>query len=298
MKIKEKIRFRINLLERLIKESKFQFSDLIYFFKPGSWISQERIDELFFEKDFFKEESNGNLSFTIGDKAFTILPEMKYDAAAEILDFGKNLCERNISDAYNENLFSYEGPYEINECHLKENDYVVDAGANLGLFTVLVGDIVGDHGKVFAFEPVSETRQVLDQNIKQNNISNCQIIDFALGSSNEDVEISIDDNHLSSSSIVMKNKNFKRKETIKQTKLDDFVEKNKINKIDFLKADIEGAERDMLRGAEKTIKRFKPRIAICTYHLPDDPEVLEGILKEFVPEYNIVHKYKKMYAWV
>ncbi|HQB50890.1 MAG TPA: FkbM family methyltransferase [bacterium] len=66
-----------------------------------------------------------------------------------------------------------------------------------------------------------------------------------------------------------------------------------------MKADIEGAERLMLKGAEQTIRRFKPSIAIRIYHLPDDPEVIEAMLKEFVPEYKI-EKFgrKTLYAYL
>jgi hypothetical protein len=57
-------------------------------------------------------------------------------------------------------------------------------------------------------------------------------------------------------------------------------------------------ERNLLRGAEQTIKKFKPKIAICTYHFPDDPEVLEKMIKNFIPEYNIIKSHQKLYAWV
>ena len=74
--------------------------------------------------------------------------------------------------------------------------------------------------------------------------------------------------------------------------------KNNVKKVDFIKADIEGAERDLLAGAENTIKRFKPKISIRTYHLPDDPEVLYNIIKKYVPEYKTVQFKKTLYAWI
>ena len=87
-------------------------------------------------------------------------------------------------------------------------------------------------------------------------------------------------------------------ESVTVTTIDEFVRTNNIEKVDFIKADIEGAERDMLRGAAETLKKYAPKLAICTYHLPDDKQVLEGIVKEANPDYNIIHRYKKMYCWV
>jgi hypothetical protein len=53
--------------------------------------------------------------------------------------------------------------------------------------------------------------------------------------------------------------------------LDAFVERNNIERVDFIKADIEGAERNMLRGAKRILREFAPKLSICTYHLPDRP---------------------------
>ena len=52
--------------------------------------------------------------------------------------------------------------------------------------------------------------------------------------------------------------------------IDDFVERNGIEKVDFIKMDIEGSEPRALRGAERTIRRFKPTLAIAIYHSMDD----------------------------
>jgi hypothetical protein len=68
--------------------------------------------------------------------------------------------------------------------------------------------------------------------------------------------------------------------------------------VDFIKADIEGAERLMLKGAQKTLARFAPKLALCTYHLPDDPDVMEKLIMEANPNYKIVHKWFKLYAYV
>ena len=79
--------------------------------------------------------------------------------------------------------------------------------------------------------------------------------------------------------------------------IDDYVSENGIVRVDFIKADIEGAERDMLRGVVKILQRFKPKLSICTYHLKDDPEVLESIVKmPYLSIKSIMHIRKCMLA--
>jgi FkbM family methyltransferase len=69
--------------------------------------------------------------------------------------------------------------------------------------------------------------------------------------------------------------------------LDDIVEALNLQRVDFIKMDIEGAERRALEGAQQTIRRFKPRMAICTYHQVDDPIVIPRIAKEADATYQI-----------
>lgn len=80
--------------------------------------------------------------------------------------------------------------------------------------------------------------------------------------------------------------------------MDAFVEKQGLERVDFIKADIEGYERKLLMGAQETLKRFAPKLALCTYHLPDDPEVLAGLIRQANPRYKIVQKRAKLYASV
>ncbi|MBP3444189.1 MAG: FkbM family methyltransferase, partial [Methanocorpusculaceae archaeon] len=88
-----------------------------------------------------------------------------------------------------------------------------------------------------------------------------------------------------------------RKETARLTTVDAFCETEGVSP-DFIKADIEGAERQMMKGAVETLKRDAPKISICTYHFADDAAVLREIIKAANPAYRISEKWKKMYARV
>lgn len=83
-------------------------------------------------------------------------------------------------------------------------------------------------------------------------------------------------------------------------KLDTIVEMLGLERVDFIKMDIEGAEVDALLGAEETIKRFKPKLAICTYHRPTDPIEIRKILLNYNPNYRfkeLKRGERVLYAW-
>jgi hypothetical protein len=54
----------------------------------------------------------------------------------------------------------------------------------------------------------------------------------------------------------------------------------------------------MLKGARGVLKEFAPKLALCAYHLPDDPKVMEALIKDANPDYKIAHIRKKLFAAV
>lgn len=184
-----------------------------------------------------------------------------------------------------------EGPYEIDEVKIDEDDVIFDIGAHVGIFSC-IGAAKGK--TVYAFEPCSE---LIPEIKKQSALYDNRIIpvETALSDHVGTASYKIAD---SQGMLVSQINDDDNTESVNVTTIDEFVRTNNIEKVDFIKADIEGAERNMLRGAAETLKKYAPKLAICTYHLPDDKEVLENIVKEANPNYNIIHRYKKMYCWV
>ena len=78
--------------------------------------------------------------------------------------------------------------------------------------------------------------------------------------------------------------------------VDKFVDDNNLKTVDFIKADIEGAERLMLDGARETLREFEPDLSLCYYHFIDDYKILTDLIKEANPNYVITRKWKKIYA--
>ena len=187
-----------------------------------------------------------------------------------------------------------EGPYEWGDVGISEGDVVFDCGANLGVFSLLAAYRGAD---VYAFEPISaaraELRRSLDLNPELKN--RVHVVPAALSDAEGTAEFTVLDGTLVGSSMVLSQQG--RKETARLTTVDAFCEAEGVSP-DFIKADIEGAERQMMKGAVETLARDAPKISICTYHFKDDAEVLRRIIKGANPVYRISEKWKKMYAKV
>lgn len=191
---------------------------------------------------------------------------------------------------------SVEGSYEYDKVKVMPDDIVIDAGANMGLFSIFAA--IKNVSTVYAFEPQKEALLILKENIANNNLVNTiKIEPYGLSDSNSYAVLNYSGDGHSSGSIVLKNDNF-GSEQIECVTLDAWVEKNNLNKVDFIKADIEGAERNMLLGATKTLQKFQPKLAICIYHLPDDYEVISSIIKKANPAYRIKKTSHKIFAYI
>ena len=208
-------------------------------------------------------------------------------------------CFDTYCDAFDNRLWDFgEGPYEYGNVCLNEGDVVFDCGANMGLFSA----VASRYGaKVYAFEAIPD---IIDNYLSKtaDMNENIRIQNVAVWDKEEMLEFSLVPDNIGASRANQLhphwNRNNFKQFTIPAITLDAFVERNGIKRVDFIKADIEGAERNMLRGATRILREFAPKLSICTYHLPDDPQVLREIILEANPQYKIVEKFNKMYAHV
>ncbi len=186
-----------------------------------------------------------------------------------------------------------EGPYERGAVQLCSGDVVFDCGANLGVFSLLAA-LRG--AEVYAFEPIAEARLLLQKTLSFNpEIADAvTIVPAALGAEVGVAEFTVLPDTLVGSSMVLPQAG--RQVRVPVTTVDTYAENHGLT-VDFLKADIEGAERQMLAGAQ-TVLTTGPKVAICTYHLPDDPEVLSGLLHQANAGYVLERKWKKLYGHV
>ncbi|MDR3329019.1 MAG: FkbM family methyltransferase [Prevotellaceae bacterium] len=204
-------------------------------------------------------------------------------------DYRKALVER-LDKTMGEGPYGYtDGAFDVT---VKSGDVVVDAGAWIGDFSAYAAS---KGATVYAFEPTRSSFDWLCRAAALNG-ANLHPVQKGLSSREGEAFISTSDSNSGASSIVIKRS--AKGEAIALTTLDKFVEENRLPRVDFIKADIEGAERDMLRGAAQVLKRFAPKLALCTYHLPDDPAVLEQIIRDANPRYKVVQLRHKLVAAV
>lgn len=169
------------------------------------------------------------------------------------------------------NAIYYYGFFEANLTNflinfLKKGDTFIDVGANVGYYTLLASKLVGESGKIYAFEPTLRTFNTLENNSKiRNNIivNNNAVLD-------EEKEIEFIDYGPKYSAFnsfhVRTDKNIKFRDKYKKTKvktisLDKYCIDNDIN-ADFIKIDAEGAEYLILEAMTKILQHKKSIISI------------------------------------
>lgn len=267
------------------------FSALRYFLTKNS-----RTEEFYklqykkFLKKYFCKEKN-SLAF---ENIFLPLLSTEKNPTREEAYYAMEIGDILLPAVFKNFWYIDEGPYEFGNIFVNSDDVVFDCGAHLGIFSLIAA---ARGAKVYAFEPIEETRAALQRTLSMNSelAKKITIVPYALGSEEGSSKFTVLDGTLVGSSMVLPQAG--RKVSVKMTTIDSFVEHEKVVPT-FIKADIEGAERLMLTGAKNTLRNFSPKISVCTYHLPDDCEVIEELLLEGNPNYLLTHKWKKVYGYV
>lgn len=189
------------------------------------------------------------------------------------------LCKFDLkSIGYNINLFFEPAsvyiefvlkPYEYNKngviIKCNEKDTVIDAGGCWGDTALNFASEVGDNGKVYSFEFIPGNVSIMKKNFSLNSElkKRIEIVEHPVWNES-DVKMYCND--FGPASTIQSAYSAEHNIEVSAITIDDFVLRKNIQKIDFIKMDIEGAETFALQGAMETIKKFKPKLAICVYH--------------------------------
>lgn len=162
---------------------------------------------------------------------------------------------------------------------LRNGMNIIDIGAHIGVYTVLVAEKVGETGKIIAIEPEPRNYEQLLKNIKINNFRNIIPLNIALFN-HEGYEKLFLSSFSSSHSLSPKKDTISSIEVPVKT-LDNLLKELNFNTVDIIKIDTEGAEIPILKGAEKTLKANpNAKIIVASYHYPSEKEEVCQFLNE------------------
>ena len=142
---------------------------------------------------------------------------------------------------------------------VKKEMVVVDIGANIGYYTLKLAKLVGEKGKVYAFEPAPDNFSLLIKNIKVNNYENVFVVPKAVSNKTGKINLYLCVEHTGDHRIFDSHDGRKSIE-IETVALDDFFSNNE--RIDFIKMDIQGAEYLALTGMKNLIQGNRKLIII------------------------------------
>jgi FkbM family methyltransferase len=156
------------------------------------------------------------------------------------------------------------GTYEPIEaylfCHLiKPGMTIVDAGSNIGQYSLLASTSVGETGSVHSFEPIPAIFSQLSENVKSNRLSNVYLNQAGLWHSSMSIQLSLAPEMAQNcGAYSIGSSNDVTAVDAIAIALDEYVEQHQVKQVDLIKMDIEGAEYSALLGMQKTILRDRP----------------------------------------
>jgi FkbM family methyltransferase len=150
------------------------------------------------------------------------------------------------------------GNFEKNELaffrnSLRSGQIFLDIGANVGIYTIIASKLVGDGGHVYSFEPSKRELEILNHNIKINHLENITVIEKAISAHSGIAQLAMaKDGGLNSFADTHRlDQQIETWQTVETISLDEFIQEYSIQKVDFIKIDVEGAEKLVFQGASQ-----------------------------------------------
>ena len=170
------------------------------------------------------------------------------------------------------------------EASVRKGDIVLDCGAHVGVFTRQALDLGAE--KVVAIDPDPTQVECLRRNFEEEIASGRVVVaPKGLWSSEGSMSLHVGVLNSGISSLVIERGG--EDVEVALTTIDQLVSDLRLPRVDYIKLDIEGAEREALRGARRTLANHRPRILLESYHRHDDLEVLPRIIAEAQPDYKL-----------
>jgi FkbM family methyltransferase len=204
--------------------------------------------------------------------------ELEIEGAGGVLYVDPAIPERSLHQTIAEQCYTWQWHYyQVPETRVGPDDRVVDCGSAEGLFPFLTHAVATE---VVCFEPLPEFVRGLHRTFDSD--PRVRIVPSALGESPGSA-------YLRRSGISSSITTEVTDTPVAMDTIDAYCERTGFSP-SYLKADMEGYEMPLLKGASRTIARLGPKIAITTYHQPGHADEIEGFLKGLAPSYRFKRK--------
>ena len=161
---------------------------------------------------------------------------------------------------------------------VKKGDVVIDIGAHVGKYAIRAGKLVGMEGKVYAIEIEPKTYELLLKNIRLNKFEDI-IIPLKIGISDKIGETTFFISE-GRSEINSLQDEWGKKIDVNTTTIDEIVTKEKLEKIDLIQMDIQGAEYEAILGAKDSINKGIIKKFIIETHWKKNFELIPPLLQD------------------
>jgi FkbM family methyltransferase len=182
----------------------------------------------------------------------------QFDKDVKIYLYKDSILSRYIYDGFEKDEI------EFLKSNLKPGDIFVDIGSNVGLFSLVASNIVGENGSVYSFEPTPQTFTRLQKNIVLNRFTNIKVKNIGLSDKKGNLELQISENGFDAWNTFARKENerFQHKTSVEVSTIDDeFTDIDK-SRISFVKIDVEGWEKFVINGGKSFFENYSPVVMV------------------------------------
>lgn len=179
--------------------------------------------------------------------------------------------------------------FDIPELKIKDGDVVIDCGACEGYFTLKA--LESGAATVHSIEPGNAVTRCLQRSFASEvEAEKVHIHSCLIGDKNGEVGFHEDPSDPTVCQVCDKSDGGIQNECVEKVQmltLDEFCSQHAIDKVDFIKVDVEGGEVGLVYGAEKTIRTFRPKLAIAVYHAPENANLIVDFIEKLSLGYKL-----------
>ena len=179
--------------------------------------------------------------------------------------------------------------YQIDAARIQPGDTVIDCGAHVGFYSKLALSRGAD--LVVAVEPDPENYWCFRENLKSEiDEGRVRLVQAGVWDERDSLTFYHSDSNPGAHGFFERDSEATTYQDVPVLPIDDLVAELGLQRVDWIKMDIEGSEARALLGAAEVLRKHKPKLAICTYHRHDDSEVIPPIVLNANARYEIAAK--------